>query len=456
MTLEGSQIEIDAVDFQISCRRFTVRATITRDRQLPVVDEFVLRLLAIVDRMPSRRMRAWFGFSQKEMEAVLIDLGRRNFIEFEGDDVFLGPAGHDLFISSGMDGNPRIVEVAPLIGDVWFDLISRNMVPSTRSKSAEFYVKLTEIPAARNMPEVFARAAFEENFRDYVKMIRRLPDPDAVNLYSISGVEGSNYGHQVLKAGIVLDTDQMIVRPTFPELGDHGLAYQRLTLAANDAWKMISPPDKSSSADVEFQRMTGDNNLASLIASPSSTDAWVSAFGRSKHPNSSFQPTLGASYLKGNINRFLEALSVEDSSDLGKIIWLRPSGSTWGRTALVAEAVNQIRQLLKNNGSNNLESILFMPRSTRHSDRTIHKAIFDKGFLLPQGHLPANMEVLLVPGKAALVNVHILAGQHSVALGGVTTDPARLSRIVAKLTRGKSDGWGEIWVPRRSGTGAVE
>merc|ERR1712137_1218628 len=65
MTLESPQVEIDAVDFQISCRRFTVRATITRDRQLPVVDEFVLRLLAVLDRMPTVRMRAWFGFSQK-------------------------------------------------------------------------------------------------------------------------------------------------------------------------------------------------------------------------------------------------------------------------------------------------------------------------------------------------------------------------------------------------------
>tara|TARA_R100000935_G_scaffold56585_1_gene88477 strand:- start:1034 stop:1585 length:552 start_codon:yes stop_codon:yes gene_type:complete len=183
MTLGSQQVEIDAVDFQIACRRFTVRATITRDRQLPVVDEFVLRLLAVLDRMPVARMRAWFGFSRAEMEAVLIDLSRRNFIEFDGEDVLLTLAGHELFKISGLHGSPSIVEVSPLIGDVWFDLISRNMVPQSRSKSMDYLVKLKELPAARDMPEAFARSAFEDNFRDYINLIRRLPDPDSVSLY---------------------------------------------------------------------------------------------------------------------------------------------------------------------------------------------------------------------------------------------------------------------------------
>jgi len=453
MTLETPQVEIDAVDFQISCRRFTVRATITRDRQLPVVDEFVLRLLAILDRMPTTRMRAWFGFSQKEMETVLLDISRRNFVEFDGDDVLLTAAGHDLFKSSGMDGNPQIVEVAPLVGDVWFDLISRNMVPPSRFKPTNFLVKLAELPASREMPEAFARTAFEENFRDYVTLIRRLPDPDSVNLYSISGVEGSNYGHQVLKAGIVLDVDQMIVRPTFPMLGDQGLAYQRLTSAANDAWQLISPPDKAASTNVELERMTGDSRLASLVDSPSDTDEWASAFGRAEVLGSHFKPTLGASYLKRNLDQLLKALHDEDDDDpnLDRVIWLRPSGSSWGRTTKVAEALTQIRQAIRNKGSLDAKSFLIMPRSTGNVDRTSHKEVFDNGLLLPQGHFPANLEVLLVPGKVALVNTHIPAGQHSVAMGGIVTDTIRLSRMLGRLQPGKTDGWSELWVPRKSG-----
>ncbi|HWV45924.1 MAG TPA: hypothetical protein VN039_07900, partial [Nitrospira sp.] len=134
MSASSERIEIDEVDFQISCRRFTIRATITRDRQLPVVDEFVLRLLSVLDQMPVARMRAWFGFTESEMQTVLVDMGRRSLVELTGDDLRLAAAGRELFRSISRDGVPHIVEVAPLLESVWFDLVSRNMVPRSRAR----------------------------------------------------------------------------------------------------------------------------------------------------------------------------------------------------------------------------------------------------------------------------------------------------------------------------------
>jgi len=242
----------------------------------------------------------------------------------------------------------------------------------------------------------------------------------------------------------------MIVRPTFPELGEHVLVYQRLTAAANEAWRLVSPPDKAAATNAEFERLTGDDRLSSLIDSPDDADAWANAFGRMQIPGSNFQPTLGASYLKANLDRFIKALGQEDDADVQKIIWLRPSGSTWGRTARVAEALSDIRQVLKNRGSKDFDSFLLMPRSTSPSERSSHRPLFDNGLLLPQGHFPANIEVLIVPGKAAFVNAHILVGQHSVALGGLTTDSVRLTRILSRLMPGKADGWSDLWSPRKS------
>jgi hypothetical protein len=36
--------------FNVPCRRFLIRANVTRDRRLPVVDEFVLRTLKLCER----------------------------------------------------------------------------------------------------------------------------------------------------------------------------------------------------------------------------------------------------------------------------------------------------------------------------------------------------------------------------------------------------------------------
>jgi hypothetical protein len=451
MTIDPHRLEVDAVDFQIACRRFTVRATITRDRQLPVVDEFVLRLLAILDRMPVARMRAWFGFSESEMQTVLVDIGRRNLIEFEGEEVALAPAGRDLFKTVGARGVPQIVEVAPLIGDVWFDLVSRSMVPRSRSKPADYLVKMAELPTARELPEAFARAAFEDNFRDYVRRIRRFPNPDAINLYSISGVEGGSYGYQVLQAVLALDTDQMSVRPTFPEMGDGVMSFQKLAVAANEAWKTVSAPDLTPSTATEFERMTGETRLSSLIGDPVSVAAWVNALSLPELPNSNFRPTIGATYLNRNLKWLLEAVrSSSAESPIKEVIWARPNGSTWGRTVRVGETLSELRNALRDGGHQDVGTILVMPRSTHKFVRYGHKRLFDRGQLLPQGHLPANLEVLLVPGVVALVSVHVPVGRHAVPIGGLVTDARRLARLGERLRFGQVEGWGELWIPSPS------
>lgn len=442
---EVNRFEVDAIDFQISCRRFTIRATITRDRQLPVVDEFVLRLLGILDRMPVARMRAWFGFSEAEIETVLVDMGRRALIELDGDDVALAPAGRDLFRAGPDSGVPHIVEVAPIIGDVWFDLVSRNMVPRSRSRNVGYLVGLQEQPSARDLPESFARQAFEENFRDYARRIRRFPDPDTVNLYSISDVEGGAYGYQVFPAGLSFDVDKMSVRPFFPELGEGAASFQKLTVAANDAWQGLSVPDSGMAASAEFERLTGDARLAALIGDPSSRVAWREAIGMEAVPG--FKPTMGASYLEHNVAALGEVISSAREVRAAEILWLRPSGSAWGRSLRVAETLQGVREAMRNASVEEVHSALIMPRSTHKTVRSNHRRLFGYGALLPQGHLPPNLEITFISGVAALVNIHLPVGGHSVPLGGIVTDPKRLARIADRLKFGSVTGWDELWRP---------
>lgn len=446
MTAEANRIEIDAVDFQISCRRFTIRASVTNDRQLPVVDEFVLRLLAVLERMQVTRLRAWFGFSESEIETVLLDMGRKKYIEFDCDEVMLTPAGRELFRSVGDGGAPHIVEVNPLVETVWFDLVSRNMVPRSRTPNTDYLVRLAEQPNAREFPEAFARQAFEENFRDYAKRIRRFPEPDKVNLYSISDVEGGSYGYQLLPARLVLDTDRMTVRTTFSELGDDAAAFQKLTVAANDAWQSAYSPEATPVTAAEFERMTGRADLASLIHSPTEAEGWIQAITILGREEGGFTATIGASYMASNLARLVDRIATSDqNSDELEITWLRPSGSTWGRTLRVAEALHQVRAAARNAGRSELRTVQAMPRSTHRTVRPQHRRLFERGYLLPQGHLPANLEVLLVPGIGALVNVHLRLGHHSVPVGGLVTDPKRLARMSERLDPSVVAGWDEAW-----------
>jgi hypothetical protein len=66
--------KVRSFGFNIPCRRFLIRANVTRDRRLPVVDEFVLRALKLCEDVPVRRLATYFGFTPAETETVMADI----------------------------------------------------------------------------------------------------------------------------------------------------------------------------------------------------------------------------------------------------------------------------------------------------------------------------------------------------------------------------------------------
>src|SRR5260370_12008424 len=86
--------------FNIPCRRFLISANVTRDRRLPVVDEFVLRTLKLCESVPVKRLGAYFGFSNSEADAVVGDLVNRSLVIVECDSASLHPSAQQMFLGA--------------------------------------------------------------------------------------------------------------------------------------------------------------------------------------------------------------------------------------------------------------------------------------------------------------------------------------------------------------------
>ncbi len=438
-----ARFEIDNIDFEVPCRRFTIRATITRDRQLPVVDEFLLRMLAVLERVPIRRLRGWFGFTEAEIETVLLDLERRAYVEVDRDDILLAPAGRDLFRAAPDGGVPRLVEVAPLIDHIWFDLVSRNMVPRSRARSVDYLVRLREQPSARDLPERFAREAFEANFRDYARRVKRLPDADAVNIYAVSDVEAGTYAYQSVPAVVELDPLRVALRCHFPVLEEDPVRFRALTMLAIETWEALSSPDGADAAIVEYERLTGGPLLAPFV--PGAKDADHLRGILTTSPVLPFARTIGATYLEHNAAKLINAAAARaiHSSGSVEILWLRPAVNSWARTHRIANTILKLRDALRNANASAVRTSLIMSRTTPKQIRKLHRRLFDRGLLLPQGHMPANIEILLVKGAAALVNVQLRISGHAVPVGGLVTNEKLLTRIADRLS--EDPGWEELW-----------
>ena len=439
---------IDAIDFQVPCRRFTIKANVTRDHQMPVVDEFVLRLLRVVQRIDSRRLAGYFGFTAREMETVLLELVERGLIESDDEDLYLSPKGQDLFKGLTDGELPRLASVESWTEGVWFDLISRNIMTPERFRPVSNLLAIREQLGKRQIPEKFAREAFEQNFHDYARRVRHHPDADRLAIYSVSEVEAGIYGYQPMPAQCTLDLDAKLessLRLPFAEADP--ARFRLLSVAATDAWAMLAGPEQSASGAEDYERLTGDSRPARLTRAEAGAAEWAEAFAMTEKDG---EPLLfGASYLDHNIARLCDVMtSVADAQQreaASSIIWLRLGGTAWGRTFKVGEGLQRLRDVLRARGASEVQTSAIVPRAVAGNQRKNLRRLFENGCLTPTSFYPSDLEIILIPGVAAMVVLHLDAGRHGVAVGTITTRDRPLRLMERRLTEALSKTSDRLW-----------
>lgn len=115
--------EFNRVTFGLPIETFRVEANIALDERLPVVTEFVLRLLRICGRVSMASFRDYFGFTDSEALSVIESLTRQGLIELMDDEMQLSLFAIERFEESGGD-HPRFSKVELRKDTVTFDLIS--------------------------------------------------------------------------------------------------------------------------------------------------------------------------------------------------------------------------------------------------------------------------------------------------------------------------------------------
>lgn len=434
----GGQLLVDAVDFQVPCRRFTIKANVTRERQMPVVDEFVLRLVHIVQRIGIERLAGYFGFSGSEMETVLVELTERGLLESDERDIFLSPKGQDLFKGLTEGELPRLAALESWTEGVWFDLVSRNIMAPARFRPVQSLLAIHELPNARQLPEAYARQAFEQNFHDYARRVRRHPDADRLAIYSVSEVEPSIYGYQTMPGECWLDHGATLETNLHLPFADTDPArFTLLSMAAADAWGILAGPEQSASGLADYERLTGDDRPARLIPSVGDPGIWSRVLAAGERDGDAL--FFGASYLDYNMAKLCRAidaaLSAGRPAKAPPILWLRPGGSAWGRTFKVGDGLQRIRETLGAHGLREVQAVAMVPRGVPHAHRRHLKRVFDEGRLAPVGFYPTDMEIILIPGVAALAALHLKVGRHGAAIGIVS----RRERLLRSLERRFSD-----------------
>lgn len=433
--------QVNSFGFNVPCREFVIAAQVTRDKRMPMVDEFVLRALHLCESVSVPRLARFFGFSQTEMEIVLADLQARTLITLEGNEVSLHSTAKELFRTAG-DGSPVITDVESFPARIWFDLISKSMIRSRGLHNVKNLIGLTPSLGREAIPESFAREAFHENFRDYLRLIRRIKNPEAWGLYAISDVAPGRFSYAQIsgKQSLVLGGQPKLETTLIETDTDRPQKLRLLTDAMSHALGSLRDPDPTAAARSEYARLTNSTLIDDSINADGLVDlaSWLKREHASRDPDvASFVGTLCLERNRKSMTSLIARNSERgQSSEAWELFWYRPGGTIWGLTEDLQSMVGELKAMSRRSpsGEGGLVATLIAPASVSSDSVKQFDRIFDRGLAARAGRGSLSLEVLLIRGVCAAVSVIVpLAKGVDVWIGRITVKHSDVARIADRL-----------------------
>ncbi len=442
MSDDPATLIVDTLGFRVPCRSFYVRANVTRDRPLPVVDEFFLRLLRICGQINFERAGDFFGFTTGETEKVVCDLVAKDLVLVEGNQLRLSTVATGLFQASAGD-EPRLVELESWVENVWIDLVSRGFVARPRQRAFRNLVDVPAAPGAIDLPTDFARAAFQENFRDYVTNVRRIREPERISIHSIAGVESDRYGSIVIAGRKTITLGDRRPKLEFDGAADTSRPHMmQMTQSLSTEYGRLIQPRARTKSLADFERLSGLQVRAFLNGDLEfDLPRWLQE--RPGLGDGSKAWVIGAPYVQANFAAIAERLKTKKDSQLKpNIRWLRPGGTAWGMTVDLGISLDAFRHLVglpdvpKFSGTT-----LLMPKAAaRLAEKSVAR-MFERGEEAP-ANLGSELEILVVGQVVAMILVHVSVGRgETIPIGILTDHPQLVAHLDAQLRGPNTQVW---------------
>ena len=353
--------EFNRITFGIPIESYRVDAFITRDERLPVVTEYVLRLLKICNSISLGALRDYFGFSDGEALAVVDSLKRQGLIETSDESIILSNFANEKFEASG-DEYPRFSKVELRRDTVTFDLLSFTPLPSrSNTMLSDNVIRLIASNDFIGSSIEFAKAAYYKRFLDIVRIAEGL-GRDAINVYSVEDIQSKKRGFLPIPVRFSLNQQGQIDRYTEDSFEDG--AAPELVKAFHEHVSEVFPPSQKVDIGV-FDQFVDSFDLSYLrkYIVGNSFDLFRYAAdlksGEIMAPKG-VRPIFGNLYLPSNaeiLTRRIRSQRTDTRRNnlLMDVGWLSPNHEFWGRGEAFHEAANGFNSALAEKSRSGLQ-----------------------------------------------------------------------------------------------------
>ncbi|MFW0758571.1 hypothetical protein ACN1C3_28290 [Pseudomonas sp. H11T01] len=467
ITVEESQLQeqlaVDEITFAIPAQSFGISCAISAEETLPVVTEFALRIAYVCGSLSPAQIQDFFGFSNKEVDAVIQALLSERLIKWNEEHLELTNYALTRFQDSS-DNLPRFFKIQDWSAEVVFDLISFS--PAARPSRIRRVRSQVEL-ATRNFDKQsrtlqFAEQSFQQNFR-------QICTKEKAEIYKISAIDPGERFSIPLSCTFHLDLDgQMsVVR----SIDDKSFG-SRLEISESITDALANQERGSNESLREFIRIFDDKLLGRYVSDDTfDLRRYVQQIHLTKlggYDDDRVMPLLGALHLPSNTELLLDRIQAElkradqaESEDLdvcedpedrdGKVkpklnwdaLWCAPKSTLWARSRSARQLAQKLdRSLMPHSDGaspqrGGLRVLLPVEQGAPRERLATYVDQFPRLYAGKFSLMEGNLEVLLIPGclVCALFHFHLAHQSITIPIGFLSSHPDHLRTITALLSR---------------------
>lgn len=339
--------EFNRVTFGLPVETFRFDAYIALDERLPVVTEFVLRLLRICGPVNLTTFRNYFGFTNSEALAVIDSLSRQGLLDVFDEEVHLSRYAIERFEESGGE-HPRFSKVELRSDTVMFDLISFTPLRSQGGEiPSDNLVKLDASEEAIGESAELARNAYRQRYPEVAALRSDLRDR-SFGVYSVEDVESKRRNYIPIPVSFALDTDGQ-VRRSIDEAFERAAPTELVQFVNEQVTAAI--PKNISLENTGLEEFTETFDLPLLRKYIQGKKFEIFQYLTDVHLTKSARHAAGVEaifgnlYLHENSERILARLKDRRGGHrrhgplLSSLAWLTPDYPLWGRGDAFAQTV---------------------------------------------------------------------------------------------------------------------
>lgn len=454
-----NQIILNQITFALPGQKFDISCSIAAEERLPVVTEFVLRIISVCRSLSPQHIKEYFGFNDKELNAVIQTLVSERLVDWdEGEgSLELTEYAKSKFEQSS-DDLPRFFKIISWEDLVAFDLISFSPAdPRSNIKKPGIFVELFIHDKSIQSNSIrFAESAFQQHFDRIYS--RNGSQKKTAQIYKISNVIGRERFFIRLNCNFFLNTEGSfeITRDAAfeedEERDDGVFELNKIAESVSDVLHESLPKDNDflepfieifdddllksymKGDTLDFRRYVQEVHIDRKKKYPSHTDALI-----------------GNLYLSKNrkliLAKLREACGISSASQgtsnvqfRSSVCWIAPQSKFWARTLETQRFVEDANKILKDAGRHpNVGQVKQIGESVRYDEIKvvipvdddpkrsghIYRGIFTRLAGYQKGFLGGSVEIFLHPTQFVCCLYHYFMNPQqsiSIPIGFISTD----------------------------------